>query len=73
MNYLVVGLAKTGIETLKFMGQRGFNVRGTDNSPRKLLDDKAIIDLMESGIEIEFEAHSDEYLEWADDLIIQKI
>jgi UDP-N-acetylmuramoylalanine--D-glutamate ligase len=70
MNYLVVGLGKTGIETLKFIGQRGFNPRGTDNSPRKLLDDKAIIGLMESGIKIEFEAHSDEYLEWADELII---
>ncbi len=69
-NYLVVGLGKTGIETLIFLGQRGFNARGTERSPQSSFNNNEIESLTASGIEIEFGSHSDSFLEWADELII---
>ncbi len=69
-NYLVVGLGKTGIETIKFLGQRGFNVRGTDSSPKSKFNNIEIDSISALGIEIEFGSHSQSYLEWADILVI---
>ena len=69
-NYLVVGLGKTGIETLKFLSERGFSARGTDSSNRNSFNVKTIEHLSSSDIELEFGGHSDTYLDWADELII---
>jgi len=69
-NYLVVGLGKTGIETLKFLARRGFNARGTDISSKSSLNINEIDSLTDSGIKIEFGSHSESFLEWADNLII---
>ena len=69
-NFLVVGLGKTGIETLKFLSRRGLSSRGTDSSPRSSFDENIINSFTGSGIELEFGAHSDSFLEWADVLII---
>ena len=69
-NFLVVGLGKTGIETLKFLSRRGLSARGTDSSPRSSFDESIIDSFTGSGIELEFGAHSDSFLEWSDVLII---
>lgn len=69
-NYLVVGLGKTGMETLNFLCRRGFNVRGTDSSPKSKFNSPEVDSLTSSGIEIEFGSHSDSFLEWADILVI---
>ena len=69
-NYLVVGLGKTGIETLKFLSRRGLKARGTDSSAKSSFNKETIESLISLGIELEFGAHSDSYLEWADELII---
>ena len=68
--YLVIGLGKTGIETLNFLARRGFNARGTDISPKSSFNKNEIDSLTAAGIKIEFGSHSESFLGWADELII---
>lgn len=70
LNYLVVGLGKTGTETLKFLTGRYLKAKATERSSESPLDKETMQDLRRSGIEFEFGVHSDEFLEWADVLII---
>jgi len=51
--YLVIGLKKTGIETIKFLKNKNIEVRGSDISSADNLPVE-INELYNSGIQIEF-------------------
>ncbi|MEK7828736.1 MAG: Mur ligase family protein, partial [Deltaproteobacteria bacterium] len=55
-NILVVGLARTGIATARFLKEKGAIVAATDNLPAYQI--KGIDDLKSSGIEVETGGHS---------------
>ena len=67
--YLVVGLKKTGIETIKFLKDENMEVRGSDLSFANSLPVE-INELYHSGIQIELGRHSDQYLEWCDEIVL---
>src|SRR3989338_3058326 len=55
-NILVVGLARTGVSTARFLKEKGAIVAATDNLPAYQI--KGIDDLKGSGIEVETGGHS---------------
>lgn len=67
--YLVIGLKKTGIETIKFLKNKNIEVRGSDISSASNLPVE-INELYNSGIQIEFDEHSDHYLKWCDEIVL---
>lgn len=67
--YLVIGLKKTGIETIKFLKNENIEVRGSDLSFANNLPVE-INELYHSGIQIELGRHSDQYLEWCDEIVL---
>lgn len=66
--FLIVGLGKTGIETLKFLKSKGGLVRATDISALEQLSEE-VKELIDAGYEIETGSHSEENLVWADVVI----
>ena len=58
-NVLVVGLAKTGVSTAKFLNERGAIVTATDILPASQI--KGINDLQDSGITVEAGKHTLKY------------
>ncbi len=67
--YLVIGLKKTGIETIRFLKGKNIEVRGSDLSSADNLPDE-INGLCSSGVQIEFGRHSESYLKWCDEIVI---
>ncbi|MGI9534930.1 MAG: UDP-N-acetylmuramoyl-L-alanine--D-glutamate ligase [Thermodesulfobacteriota bacterium] len=67
--YLVVGLGKTGIETIRFMNDKNLDVRGSDISSADKLPAE-INDLYDSGVKFELGSHSDDYLNWCDEIVL---
>ena len=67
--YLVVGLGKTGTETIKFLNNNNIDVRGSDTSSADKLPAE-LKELYKSGIKIELECHSDDYLHWCNEIIL---
>ena len=67
--YLVIGLGKTGIETIKFLNKRGIDVRGSDISAPQNLPAE-VNELCEAGIKIELGSHSDDFLNWCEVIIL---
>ena len=68
-NFLIVGLGKTGIETVRFLHQENSNVRATDYNKLDSLSEE-LNELIDLGIEIETGQHSTEWVDWADIIIV---
>ena len=66
---LVVGLGKTGIQTVKFLLKKGGNVRTSDITPLEKLP-KDIGQFKEAGVEIEAGGHKTETFLWADMIVL---
>jgi len=62
-------MGKTGIETIKFLHNKNIEARGTDKSSSDKLPEE-VGELKNSGINIEIGTHSDDYLNWCDEIIL---
>lgn len=66
---LVVGLGKTGIETVRFLINRGADVRASDINPIDKLPIE-VKEFQEKGVEIETGTHRMETFLWADTIVL---
>lgn len=66
---LIVGLGKTGIQTLKFLLKKGADLRASDVTSIEKLS-KDIRQFVEAGIEIEAGGHKTETFLWADTIVL---
>ncbi|MGH7901061.1 MAG: UDP-N-acetylmuramoyl-L-alanine--D-glutamate ligase [Thermodesulfobacteriota bacterium] len=66
---LVVGLGKTGIETVRFLINRGADVRASDINPIDKLPIE-VKEFREKGIEIETDMHRMETFIWAETIVL---
>lgn len=68
-NILVVGLGKTGLETIDFLLGQGAHVRASDSSsPDKIKETVAVLE--SKGVKVEAGAHTDETFLWADTIVL---
>jgi len=66
---LVVGLGKTGRDTVNFLLNKGAQVRVSDSSPISKI--QAIVNELESrGVEVESGSHTDETFLWAETIVL---
>jgi UDP-N-acetylmuramoylalanine--D-glutamate ligase len=66
---LVVGLGKTGIQTVKFLLKKGADIRASDITPfEKLPEDARKLERM--GVKIEAGQHKNETFLWADMIVL---
>jgi UDP-N-acetylmuramoylalanine--D-glutamate ligase len=66
---VVVGLGKTGIQTVRFLLEKGAEIRASDINPlEKLSEDLKVF--MESGVRIESGGHHEKNFLWADTIVL---
>lgn len=68
-NILVVGLGKTGIQTVRFLLKKGAEVRASDLTPFEKLPEEAK-EFQKSGVKIEAGGHRNETFLWADMIVL---
>ena len=68
-NFLIAGLGRTGIETIKFLIGKGAKVKATDINSFDILPNE-ISELIDSGLEVETGKHSENFLNWSDIVIL---
>ncbi len=68
-NILVVGLGKTGIETVRFLLKKGAEVRASDLTPFEKLPEEAK-EFQKRGVKIEAGEHRNETFLWADMIVL---
>lgn len=66
---LVVGLGKTGQDTVKFLLNKGAEVRATDSSSIDKIKD-IVIDLESQGVRVETGTHTEETFLWAETIVL---
>jgi len=66
---LVVGLGKTGLDTIDFLLGQGADVRASDSSsPDKITETVAVLE--SKGVKVEVGAHTDGTFLWADTIVL---
>jgi UDP-N-acetylmuramoylalanine--D-glutamate ligase len=66
---LVVGLGKTGIQTVRFLLKKGADIRAADITPLEKLP-KEVKEFKEMGVKIESGEHKIETFLWADTIVL---
>ncbi|GJM16076.1 MAG: UDP-N-acetylmuramoylalanine--D-glutamate ligase [Thermodesulfobacteriota bacterium] len=66
---LVVGLGKTGQDTIKFLLNKGAQVRASDSSSIEKIKE-IVAELESKGVRVEAETHTDETFLWAQTIVL---